>query len=283
MAFIMLKKWFNTPPGQAARGLDIVRIALALIYIVHPIDRIAQGPAVVAGFGEYLGSIGFPLGVAFAWLISLTQLAGSIALIFRRLVVPACIGNIIILIVGIPLIHAENGWFVVGGGRNGMEYSVMLIACFFAILWAYWPREKRSAKLPVMLVFILSGLSVKAGVNDISKNIPDTVVIENILTIVRRVQKGSPGTQIFVQSILPTNNTIKTEFPDHMNKDGHIIQVNVALARQAKATGFTFIDLYNKFTDKDGKFDARYTVDGLHPNAAGYKLWAAVLKSGKYL
>ena len=29
---------------------------------------------------------------------------------------------------GILLVHAPEGWFVVGAGRNGMEYSVLLIA-----------------------------------------------------------------------------------------------------------------------------------------------------------
>ena len=28
---------------------------------------------------------------------------------------------------GVVLIHAAEGWFVVGAGRNGMEYSLLLI------------------------------------------------------------------------------------------------------------------------------------------------------------
>ena len=39
------------------------------------------------------------------------------------------------------------GWFVVGAGRNGMEYSVLLIACLLANAWRWWPdftqRRKR--------------------------------------------------------------------------------------------------------------------------------------------
>ena len=37
---------------------------------------------------------------------------------------------------GIVLVHAPSGWFVVGGGRNGMEYSVLLIAVLLAQAWA---------------------------------------------------------------------------------------------------------------------------------------------------
>jgi putative oxidoreductase len=32
-----------------------------------------------------------------------------------------------ILTTGIAMIHAREGWFVVGGGRYGVEYSVLLI------------------------------------------------------------------------------------------------------------------------------------------------------------
>jgi putative oxidoreductase len=36
------------------------------------------------------------------------------------------------LFAGIVLVHARDGWFVVGGGRNGMEYSVLLIVGLIA-------------------------------------------------------------------------------------------------------------------------------------------------------
>ena len=136
----MIKKWFDTAPGRLDRSLDIVRIAVALITLVHPVYRIIAGD--IHGFGEFLNAEGFPLGVALAWFVTLFQLAGSVAMIFRRLIVPACIGNILIFIFGIALDHAHSGWFVVGAGTNGMEYSVMLIACLFALTWAYWPGKE---------------------------------------------------------------------------------------------------------------------------------------------
>ena len=38
---------------------------------------------------------------------------------------------------GIWLVHASAGWFVVGLGRNGAEYSVLIIACLLAHAWAH--------------------------------------------------------------------------------------------------------------------------------------------------
>ena len=136
----MAQNWLITPSSRPDRGLDIVRIVVALVLSVHSISRIINGD--VAGFGEFLGSIGFPLGVALAWFITLSTLASSVALVIGRLIIPACICHMAVLVMGIFLDHMHDGWFVVGGGRNGMEYSVVLIACLFAVLWSYWPRKQ---------------------------------------------------------------------------------------------------------------------------------------------
>ena len=136
----MAQNWLTTPSSRPDSGLGIIRIAVALVLSVHSITRIIGGD--VAGFGEFLGSIGFPLGVALAWFITLSTLASSVALIIQRLVVPACICHMVVLVMGIFLDHMHHGWFVVGGGRDGMEYSVVLIACLFAVLWSYWPRKQ---------------------------------------------------------------------------------------------------------------------------------------------
>ena len=52
-------------------------------------------------------------------------------------------GFIVQLAAGIWLVHAPNGWFVVGGGRNGVEYSVCLIAGFVALVLS--ERARREA------------------------------------------------------------------------------------------------------------------------------------------
>jgi uncharacterized membrane protein YphA (DoxX/SURF4 family) len=38
------------------------------------------------------------------------------------------------LAAGIALVHWPAGWFVVGAGRNGMEYSILLILCLAALI-----------------------------------------------------------------------------------------------------------------------------------------------------
>jgi putative oxidoreductase len=42
-----------------------------------------------------------------------------------------------------------HGWFVVGLGRNGMEYSVLLIVCLLAVAYAHAPLRFGAAKQEV--------------------------------------------------------------------------------------------------------------------------------------
>ena len=49
----------------------------------------------------------------------------------------------LVYLAGIVLVHAPAGWFVVGLGRNGMEYSVLLIACLLLVGWQALPRRGR--------------------------------------------------------------------------------------------------------------------------------------------
>lgn len=120
------------------------------------------------------------------------------------------------------------------------------------------------------------------GINDISRNIPDSVIVDNYRRLIQRIKRESPKTKIYFQTLMPVNNTF-TQFKNHYNKDEHILFVNESLKALAAAEKITLIDLYPHFLDSEKKLDKKYTIDGLHLNAEGYKVWAAVLKKGGYL
>jgi lysophospholipase L1-like esterase len=126
------------------------------------------------------------------------------------------------------------------------------------------------------MVFIL------IGINDISRNIPDTVIVKNYQRIIERIKTLSPSTRIYFQTLLPVNNEF-TQHKNHYNKDEHILFVNAELKKLAAKEKIRLIDLHPHFLNSDNKLDKKYTADGLHLNAAGYKLWAQILKEGKYL
>lgn len=127
-------------------------------------------------------------------------------------------------------------------------------------------------------------LFIEVGINDLSQNIPVEIISKNIITITETVRRSSPLTKIYVHGILPTNDNVKKEYPNAFNKNGLAETVNGELARMSKEGGFTYVDLSGKLKDKSGKLDVQYAEpDGLHLNAAGYRVWIELLKRKGYL
>lgn len=116
------------------------------------------------------------------------------------------------------------------------------------------------------------------GINDLSRNTPIEVIIENIFTITYRIRAASPKTQFFVQSILPLNESFQNFPTQFRGKQEQVNHINTQLSKYADKMKYTYIDLHSKFTNKDGNLEARYATDGLHLTAAGYQNWSSILK-----
>ncbi|MBB4807906.1 putative oxidoreductase [Chryseobacterium defluvii] len=111
----------------------LLRYSLALILIMHSVPPIITGS--VNSFGkDYLDSMGFaPVGIYLAWAVKLTHLISVVFLVMNRYLKPLAFANIVIFITGIIMIHGAEGWYVVGGGKNGVEFNFLLIACFLSL------------------------------------------------------------------------------------------------------------------------------------------------------
>ena len=114
----------------------LIRVPVAIILLVHGMGGMFNNG--VNDFGNfYLNEIGFaPMGVYLAWGIKLSHIVCAGCLIFDRYVKWPAIITIFIWIMGIALIHIHEGWFVVGGGRNGVEFNFLLI---FVLLYIIYP------------------------------------------------------------------------------------------------------------------------------------------------
>lgn len=108
---------------------------MAIILLTHSISGMFNNG--INDFGNlYLNQIGFaPIGVYLAWAIKLSHVACAACLLFDKYIKWAAIITIFVLIMGIILVHFQEGWFVVGGGRNGMEYNFLLIVVLISIMF----------------------------------------------------------------------------------------------------------------------------------------------------
>jgi putative oxidoreductase len=117
-----------------------LRIFVAMIMLIHGVGRIYFG--IVGSFGEFLALNNFPLGFYLAWAITIFEIIGSIAIALGFYVAPLAVVFALHLLCGIYLVHLKEGWFVVGAGRNGAEFSVLLIASFIALAISHFGKNR---------------------------------------------------------------------------------------------------------------------------------------------
>ena len=115
------------------------------------------------------------------------------------------------------------------------------------------------------------------GVNDISHDLSVDSIVDSIDKIVRKIRKETPNTQLYVQSLLPTNDDFG-RYKKVMGKQQVILDINERLKSAASGNGYTYIDLYSHFVMKNKKkMNPDFTNDGLHLLGPAYLVWKEVL------
>lgn len=115
-------------------GLAVLRVVLGVVFVTHGSPKLFQG-----GVGQTAGffaQLGIPLPEIAAWVVTLLEFFGGIALIVGLLVTPIALLFCFHMLMGIILVHAPNGWFVIGPGQGGVEFNVTLIAGLLTLVLA---------------------------------------------------------------------------------------------------------------------------------------------------
>lgn len=128
---IPLPARLGSPEARSRFGWIFLRVTLAGLLAAHGWGRWFAGG--VPPFGTFLDSQGFPGGLFIAVAITAIEILGSILLALGRMVPLMAAIFITIIVAGIFLVHAQHGWFVVGLGRNGVEFSVLMIAALLCV------------------------------------------------------------------------------------------------------------------------------------------------------
>lgn len=116
------------------------------------------------------------------------------------------------------------------------------------------------------------------GVNDISHNLTSDSIVSMIRTTVERIQKESPDTKFYLQSLLPFNESFG-RYKSLTGKTDMVPEVNLRLEALAKEKNIAYIDLFPLFTEKGTNvLRSELTNDGLHLNEDGYKIWVKSIK-----
>ena len=127
----ILHRSLGDPARRSRVGWVLLRVLLAGLIAAHGWARLTAGA--VVPFGDWLGAQGLPFGFAIAVAVTAVEIVGTPLYALGRVVAPLSMLYAAIYTVGIAMVHAKAGWFVVGLGRNGAEYSVLLIACLLCV------------------------------------------------------------------------------------------------------------------------------------------------------
>lgn len=118
-------------------------------------------------------------------------------------------------------------------------------------------------------------LFLMIGINDIFQGTEVITILRHVASIIKEFQELSPETLLFVQSILPVNeSTLLTD--ENINLS--IFSLNDGLRLICREFQIHFVDLYADFLNEEGEMDSSYTFDGVHLSQAGYDLWARLIE-----
>lgn len=111
------------------------------------------------------------------------------------------------------------------------------------------------------------------GTNDIEQGKSINDIVNNIEKITKKIEKKRPKTKIYIESIYPINNTNSEKINHGMvgsRKNSTIKKINKEIKDYCNENDYTYIDVYNNLTDKNGNLKLEYTEEGLHLSSLGY-------------
>lgn len=114
------------------------------------------------------------------------------------------------------------------------------------------------------------------GVNDVSHDLSADSIASAVEAIVGRIQRESPTTKVYLQSLLPINNSFR-RYKRIFGKEQTIRDINALLEAYAAKNDITWINLYPAFADEKGNLRSDLTNDGLHLLGPGYIIWREIL------
>lgn len=119
----------------AEYGPVMIRIGLGIVYFVHGLGKLlGVGPTAVGvgGFSGFLGQLGVPAPVVFAWVVALVETVGGLALLLGILTRFAAALIAVDALVATLLVHLPAGFVATEGGY---EFTfVLLLAALSLVL-----------------------------------------------------------------------------------------------------------------------------------------------------
>ena len=177
------------------------------------------------------------------------------------------IGNKDIVMLGNSLTENGGDWAARLGNKNVRNHGII----GDEVMGVYDRLHQILPGHPAKLFLLI-------GVNDVSHDLTTDTIVGMIRVTVERIQKESPDTKLYLQSLLPINESFG-RYKRLAGKTNMIPEINKQLEELAKKKGLTYINLFPLFTEKGSNvLRAELTTDGLHLKEEGYKIWVKAIR-----
>ncbi len=110
------------------------------------------------------------------------------------------------------------------------------------------------------------------GINDVSHGLTVDALAQRYEKLVEEILKRSPSTQLYIQSVMPINNSFSV-YKSLKGKEETVKQFNERIKAIAENKGVKYVDLWGVLADDKGKLKSNFTNDGLHLTGPGYRAW----------
>ena len=148
----------------------------------------------------------------------------------------------------------------IGRGISGQTTPQMLVRF----------RQDVIALRPALVVIL-------AGTNDIAGNTgPSTLAMiqDNIASMAELARAN--GIRVVLSSVLPA---ARYPWKPALQPAPQIVELNRWIRDYARSAGATYVDYHSAMADAEQGLKPEYSPDGVHPNAAGYRVMASLVEA----
>lgn len=114
---------------------------------------------------------------------------------------------------------------------------------------------------------------IMAGINGLNLQTIE-IFEEKYERLVKAIKESNPYSTIYLQSILPVNNTIAQK---HVCSNEKIVDANKTIKSISNRNECIYIDVHQLYVE-NGEMNASLTKDGIHLLPESYNAWAYLLK-----
>ncbi len=132
------------------------------------------------------------------------------------------------------------------------------------VLWRFENGQLDGIKAKVAVVMIGTN-------NSNNKDNTEAEILDGVTAVVNQIRNRQPDTKILLLGIFPRGKTFSPQ-------RGKILEVNQALTRLDDGKNIFYLDFGSQLIENDGSISKSIMPDALHPNEAGYRIWANAME-----